>query len=167
MGIYRARGWEHQGLPSRIPRLCDDPAGSRVLERRRGTLAVRRDFLSSSTLQLETANDAFETGWCSHLTQCHAAAGDRRQQLRHNLGPGPCTPPGDKAVGRAGPAMNGGQLMAGVGQCRRIGGWHTAQRYRAPAYAYGAAGWAPGWGATAYGGGAPGYAWNSAYGWDY
>lgn len=102
-------------------------------------------ILLSATLPLATAGSSFAATW----------------------GPGPCTPPGDKAVGRAGPAMNGGQLMAGVGQCRRIGGWHTAQRYRAPAYAYGAAGWAPGWGAPAYGWGAPGYAWNSAYGWDY
>jgi hypothetical protein len=34
---------------------------------------------------------------------------------------GPCTQPGNSAVGADGPAMNGGQLMAGVGQCRRIG----------------------------------------------
>jgi hypothetical protein len=25
--------------------------------------------------------------------------------------------------------MNGGQLMAGVGQCRRIGSWHHADRF--------------------------------------
>jgi len=35
-------------------------------------------------------------------------------------GLGPCTYPGGVAVGPEGPAMNGGQLMAGVGQCRRI-----------------------------------------------
>jgi hypothetical protein len=34
---------------------------------------------------------------------------------------GPCTQPGNSAVGADGPAMNSGQLMAGVGQCRRIG----------------------------------------------
>ena len=34
---------------------------------------------------------------------------------------GPCTQPGNSAVGADGPAMNGGQLMSGVGQCRRIG----------------------------------------------
>ncbi len=34
---------------------------------------------------------------------------------------GPCTQPGNSAVGADGPAMNGGQLMAGVGQCDRIG----------------------------------------------
>jgi hypothetical protein len=34
---------------------------------------------------------------------------------------GPCTQPGNSAVGADGPAMNGGQLMAGTGQCRRIG----------------------------------------------
>jgi hypothetical protein len=46
-------------------------------------------------------------------------------------GPGPCTPPGNSAVGAAGPAMSGGQLMAGVGQCRRIGEWdhHAYNRY--------------------------------------
>lgn len=46
-------------------------------------------------------------------------------------GPGSCTPPGDYAVGAAGPAMNGGQLMAGVGQCRNIG-----SAYRSPGYGY-------------------------------
>ena len=39
-------------------------------------------------------------------------------------GPGACTAPGGDAVGDAGPAMNGGQLMAGVGQCERLGSWH-------------------------------------------
>ena len=39
-------------------------------------------------------------------------------------GPGPCTRPGNSAVGPEGPAMNGGQLMAGVGQCERIGSWN-------------------------------------------
>jgi hypothetical protein len=34
---------------------------------------------------------------------------------------GPCTPSAGTAVGAAGPAMSAGQLMAGVGQCRRIG----------------------------------------------
>ena len=44
-------------------------------------------------------------------------------------GPGPCTRPGNTAVGAEGPAMNSGQLMAGVGQCRRIGGWEHARAY--------------------------------------
>jgi hypothetical protein len=39
-------------------------------------------------------------------------------------GPGACTTPGGEAVGADGPAMNGGQLMAGVGQCARIGSWN-------------------------------------------
>jgi len=54
-------------------------------------------------------------------------------------GPGPCTPPAGDAVGAAGPAMNGGQLMAGVGQCQRIGagGWNAG--YRTAAYPVGAA----------------------------
>jgi hypothetical protein len=39
-------------------------------------------------------------------------------------GPGACTTPAGDAVGDAGPAMNGGQLMAGVGQCERIGSWN-------------------------------------------
>jgi hypothetical protein len=45
-------------------------------------------------------------------------------------GPGPCTPPGNFAVGSEGPAMSGGQLMAGVGQCQRIGGWDRARSAR-------------------------------------
>jgi hypothetical protein len=39
-------------------------------------------------------------------------------------GPGFCTAPAGNAVGDAGPAMNSGQLMAGVGQCERIGSWY-------------------------------------------
>ncbi len=50
-------------------------------------------------------------------------------------GAGLCTPPGGDAVGDAGPAMNGGQLMAGVGQCQRIGTWHPD--YSGPQYAVG------------------------------
>jgi len=51
-----------------------------------------------------------------------------------DVGPGPCTPPAGDAVGAAGPAMNGGQLMAGVGQCQRIenGSWNVG--YVAGAY---------------------------------
>jgi hypothetical protein len=52
-------------------------------------------------------------------------------------GYGQCTPPGNSAVGAAGPAMNGGQLMAGVGQCGRIAGspnprahWRSGGYYR-------------------------------------
>jgi hypothetical protein len=54
---------------------------------------------------------------------------------------GPCTPAAGVAVGVAGPAMNGGQLMAGVGQCRRIGG---------DGYGYGY-----GWGGGPYAWGGP------------
>src|SRR6202022_3370275 len=50
-------------------------------------------------------------------------------------GPGRPPPPGGDAVGAAGPAMNGGQLMAGVGQCQRIGSW--SPHYGAGAYAMG------------------------------
>jgi hypothetical protein len=49
-------------------------------------------------------------------------------------GPGPCTPPGGFAVGAEGPAMSGGQLMAGVGQCRLIGAWHHDDDWRARAW---------------------------------
>jgi hypothetical protein len=68
-------------------------------------------------------------------------------------GPGVCTPPAGKAVGAAGPAMSGGQLMAGVGQCRRVGtlyhahsayryGYRPAYRYAyRPAYTYGTGFW--------------------------
>jgi hypothetical protein len=52
-------------------------------------------------------------------------------------GPGACTAPGGDAVGDAGPAMNGGQLMAGVGQCERIGSWNP--HYGSSANATGAA----------------------------
>lgn len=45
-------------------------------------------------------------------------------------GPGPCTPAGGSVVGSAGPAMSGGQLMAGVGQCRRISSGMQAPAYR-------------------------------------
>ncbi|TYL90336.1 hypothetical protein FXB40_32285 [Bradyrhizobium rifense] len=58
--------------------------------------------------------------------------------LAAGRGPGGCTPPGGDAVGAAGPAMNGGQLMAGVGQCRPIGGWHQTNTYGnwGPGYGY-------------------------------
>ena len=44
--------------------------------------------------------------------------------LAAKRGPGPCTTPAGGAVADDGPAMNAGQLMAGVGQCERIGSWH-------------------------------------------
>jgi hypothetical protein len=68
--------------------------------------------------------------------------------LAAGRGPGGCTPPSGQAVGAAGPAMSGGQLMAGVGQCGRIGGWHQADTYgyRGPSYGYDE----PGWRAPAY-----------------
>lgn len=58
--------------------------------------------------------------------------------LAATRGPGWCTPPSGHAVGAAGPAMSGGQLMAGVGECRRIGGWHHTNTYGygEPGYAY-------------------------------
>jgi hypothetical protein len=60
-------------------------------------------------------------------------------------GPGPCTRPGNSAVGAEGPAMNSGQLMAGVGQCRRIGSWPDARRHWGGGYG------APGWGTMGFG----------------
>jgi hypothetical protein len=66
--------------------------------------------------------------------------------LAAGRGPGPCTQPGNHAVGADGPAMSGGQLMAGVGQCRRVGSWDNARHY-----------WRGGYG-NGYGGG---------YGYDY
>ncbi|MBK3660543.1 hypothetical protein JJE66_04665 [Bradyrhizobium diazoefficiens] len=65
--------------------------------------------------------------------------------LAAGRGPGWCTPSSESAVGAAGPAMNGGQLAAGVGQCRRLGSYHHTYSYRSPGYAYGYA--EPGWGA--------------------
>jgi hypothetical protein len=50
-------------------------------------------------------------------------------------GPGPCTPPAGDAVGTAGPAMNSGQLMAGVGQCQRIVDSGSYVGYRGGPYA--------------------------------
>lgn len=53
-------------------------------------------------------------------------------------GPGPCTSSGNSAVGAEGPAMNGGQLMAGVGDCRhRPARWRNSYGYyQAPARGY-------------------------------
>ncbi|MDA9523751.1 hypothetical protein XI06_26605 [Bradyrhizobium sp. CCBAU 11434] len=69
--------------------------------------------------------------------------------LAAGRGPGGCTPPAGAAVGAAGPAMSGGQLMAGVGQCRPVGGWSQTNTYgyREPGYGYDE----PGWGTPAYG----------------
>ena len=44
--------------------------------------------------------------------------------LAADRGPGSCTTPAGGAVADDGPAMNAGQLMAGVGQCERIGSWN-------------------------------------------
>ncbi|MBR0685090.1 hypothetical protein JQ594_04130 [Bradyrhizobium manausense] len=43
-------------------------------------------------------------------------------------GPGPCTSSKGMAVGIEGPAMNGGQRMAGVGNCRH-GRWRNSYGY--------------------------------------
>lgn len=67
--------------------------------------------------------------------------------LAGGRGPGPCTQPGNTAVGADGPAMSGGQLMAGVGQCRSIGSWDHARYYRDRGYGYG---YAPGWDTTGF-----------------
>jgi len=60
--------------------------------------------------------------------------------------------------------MNGGQLMAGVGQCQRIGGWENARGYWGRGYygGYGGPGGpgGPGWGTAM--GYAPGY-YNNGY----
>ena len=68
--------------------------------------------------------------------------------LASGQGPGPCTRPDGAAVSPEGPAMSGGQLMAGVGQCRHIGSWDHVRYYGdrdAWDHGYGAPGWrAPG-----------------------
>jgi len=74
-----------------------------------------------------------------------AAASPGFAQSYYGQGYGPCTPPAGMAVGAAGPALSGGQLMAGVGQCQSIASWHQGhlRRYRAgwnSAYNYGG-GW--------------------------
>jgi len=53
-------------------------------------------------------------------------------------GPGPCTSSSSTAVGAEGPAMSGGQLMAGVGDCRHHRArWRDSYGYyRAPARTY-------------------------------
>ena len=63
-------------------------------------------------------------------------------------GPGSCTTPAGGAVADDGPAMNAGQLMAGVGQCQRLGSWHP--HYGAGAYAVGPAPSDPYYGAPDY-----------------
>jgi hypothetical protein len=77
------------------------------------------------------------------------------QGYYYGQGYGPCTPPAGMAVGAAGPAMSGGQLMAGVGQCQSIASWNRGHYYRRPAavagwngaYNYGGGGWyGGGWG---------------------
>jgi hypothetical protein len=58
------------------------------------------------------------------------------------------------AVGAAGPAMSGGQLMAGVGQCQSIASWNHGHYYPRPAavagwnsaYNYGGGWYGGGWG---------------------
>lgn len=79
-------------------------------------------------------------------------------------GPGPCTPAGSSAVGAAGPAMSSGQLMAGVGQCRRIGEWdHAYNRY--PGYrGYRQYGYANGYRPYGWDGGPVGWALGTAAG---
>jgi hypothetical protein len=69
-------------------------------------------------------------------------------------GPGPRTPPMGHAVGAAGPAMSGGRLMAGVGQCQTIGAWPHHDDWRAGAWGLGPGPYAS-WGAGPY---APGFA---------
>jgi hypothetical protein len=74
--------------------------------------------------------------------------------LAAGWGPGPCTRPGNSAVGPEGPAMNSGQLMAGVGQCRRIGSWDYARPYWGGGYGpryWGGGYGAPGWGTMGFG----------------
>ncbi len=51
-------------------------------------------------------------------------------------GPGPCTRPAGQAVSAEGPAMSGGQLMAGVGDCRHIGSWERARPDWGRSYGY-------------------------------
>ena len=71
-------------------------------------------------------------------------------------GYGPCTPPAGVAVGAAGPAMTGGQLMAGAGQCGPVGSSNNAAAYgwggygqpqvaQPPVAAYGAVGYGRGY----------------------
>jgi len=64
-----------------------------------------------------------------------AASPSLAQSFAGGRGPGPCTPAGGVAVGAAGPAMNGGQLMAGVGQCGPVSS-HQPFGYWGQSYGY-------------------------------
>ncbi|GLR86390.1 hypothetical protein [Bradyrhizobium iriomotense] len=70
--------------------------------------------------------------------------------LAAGRGPGWCTPSSENVVGAAGPAMSGGQLMAGVGQCRNLSSWHHTNSYGYWGRSYGYGYSEPGWGAPAY-----------------
>ena len=66
--------------------------------------------------------------------------------LAAGQGPGPCTRPSGAAVAPEGPAMSGGQLMAGVGQCRTIaGGYYARNNWDHDAWNRGYGYDAPGW----------------------
>ena len=67
-----------------------------------------------------------------------AAAAVASPSFAQGRGPGPCTSSGNGAVGVEGPAMSGGQLMAGVGDCRhRHARWRDSYGYyQAPARVY-------------------------------
>lgn len=58
-----------------------------------------------------------------------AAAATSNASFAAGRGPGPCTRPGDRAVGAEGPALNGGQWMAGVGQCGHGRAWRNSYGY--------------------------------------
>lgn len=63
-----------------------------------------------------------------------AAATTSSASFAAGRGPGPCTHSGSYAVGVEGPAMSGGQRMAGVGNCR-YGHWRNSNAYyNGPAY---------------------------------
>jgi len=53
-----------------------------------------------------------------------AAAGNTTASLAAGRGPGPAPRP-QATLWRGRPAMSGGQLMAGVGQCQRISSWYA------------------------------------------
>src|SRR5579871_4842715 len=114
------------------------------VESRSGILGLKSWVQKS---KMETTMNSLKLLTAASLLTAALPLGAANAQGR---GWGPCTPAAGMAVGVAGPAMNGGQLMAGVGQCAPVNGWDNAAAYgnwggywqpraiRPPGAAYGA-----------------------------
>jgi hypothetical protein len=130
--------------------------GSRILETVCGTTNRGRDcpvmhLADRCLIEMETSMKRLKLLSAVALLTAIVPLTASSSSLAAGRGPGPCTPSGDYAVGSAGPALSGGQLMAGVGQCRsldhsRYYGVRGDGYYGANYGYYGA----PGWGATGF-----------------